>query len=154
MRHIDLRKKVRSLARDFNETIFRQTDITLFLNEGIDRFVQVLPELSNIPYLVADEDAVEIIPREYVHLLCNYCVSRLFSQDERHYEASTFMNEFEVKLSEFHEKVLNGEIILIDPASGEQIETNLPVDYVVDNYYFGTGEFDSEDIDEGVEGVK
>lgn len=145
-----LRLKVRSLARDFNNSIFRQEDIDMFLNEGIDRFIQVLPELSNIPYLVSENDIVQIIPREYVNLLASYSVSRLFMQDERHYEATTFMNEFELKLDEFRQKVENGEIELVDPTTGEPIEKIYPEDYVTDNYFYKTGKTDSDD---GVEGV-
>src|SRR5690606_8327107 len=110
--------KVRAHARDFNNTIFRQEDIVMFANEAIDRFIQVLPQLNNIPYLENDEDIVQIIPREYVHVLSTYAVARLFMQDERHYEATTFMNEFELKLAEFKEKVENGEIVLTDPETG------------------------------------
>lgn len=142
--------KVRSLARDFNNTIFRQEDITLFANEGIDRFIQVLPELNNIPYLMNEDDIVQIIPREYTGLLATYSVSRLFMQDERHYEATTFMNEFETKLAEFKEKVDNGEIELTDPTTGQPIEKIYPEDYVTDNYFYGTS---GSDDDEGVEGV-
>lgn len=130
-----LRAKVRSHARDFNNTIFRQEDIDLFLNEGIDRFIQVLPQLSNVPYMVGENDVVQVIPREYVHLLSNYAVSRLFSQDERHYEATTFMNEFEAKLDEFKQKVENGEIELIDPDTGLPLDTDIAVDYVTNAYY-------------------
>lgn len=136
MNHAQLRLKVRSLARDFNNTIFRQEDITMFLNEGIDRFIQVIPELNNIPYLDADDDLVNIIPREYVHLLASYAVSRLFSQDERHYEATTFMNEYEAKLDEFKQKVENEEITLVDPDTGEQINKVYDVDYVNDTYFY------------------
>lgn len=126
---------VRAHARDFNETIFRKSDITMFINEGIDRVIQVLPQLENIPYLVDDVDIVELIPREYIHLLANYSTSRLMSQDERHYEASTLMNEFEHKLADFKEKVENGEIEIIDPDTGLPLEADYKTDYVVDNYF-------------------
>lgn len=131
----ELHSKVRSHGRDFNKTIFRAEDITMFLNEGIDRFAQVMPMLTNVPYLYADDDEVEMIPKEYVHLLANYAIARLMMQDERHYEATTFMNEFELKLGEFKEKVENGEAKLIDPITGEQLDTSLDVDYVTNQYY-------------------
>lgn len=157
MRLIDLVNKTRVHARDFNATIFRKEDIVLFINEAIDRFIQVLPQLSNMPYLYNDEDIMEMIPREYVHLLTNYAVSRLYAQDERHYEASTMMNEFEVKLEEFRQKVENGEITINDPTTGEPISITLPTDYVVDNYFTkknGHVSGVNADIDEGVEGVE
>lgn len=131
----ELHAKVRSHGRDFNKTIFRAEDITMFLNEGIDRFAQVMPMLTNVPYLHADDDEVEMIPKEYTHLLANYAIARLMMQDERHYEATTFMNEFELKLGEFKEKVENGEAKLIDPITGEQLDTSLDVDYVTNQYY-------------------
>lgn len=131
----NLRIKVRAHARDFNNTIFRTQDIDLFLNEGIDRIIQVIPQLVNMSYLENEDDMVEIIPREYSHMLATYATSRLFGQDERHYEATTFMNEFELKLNEFKEKVQNGEVILLDPITGENLETDLPMDYVSDVYF-------------------
>jgi hypothetical protein len=133
-----LRTKVRAHARDFNNTIFRQEDIDLFLNEGIDRIIQVLPQLNNISYLVDEGDVVNIIPREYSHLLASYAVARLFSQDERHYEATNFMNEFETKISELKTAIENRDVKLIDPDSGEELILDLEVDYVTDNYFTGT----------------
>jgi hypothetical protein len=129
-------QSVRSYARDFNGTIFREEDISLFLNEGIDRIKQVLPMLNNMPYLFNDEDFPGHIPIEYHHLLSVYAVARLFSQDERHYESATYMNEFEVKLDEFVSKVENGDVLLLDPETGEDLfANNHNVDYVVDNYF-------------------
>lgn len=144
--------KVRRHARDFNETIFRKEDIVDFINEAIDRIIQVIPQLQNMSYLLHDDDVVGLLPREYVHLLANYSVARLFSQDERHYEATTFMNEFEVKLAEFQERLSNGEIEIIDPVTGEPIDNNIPVDYVRNDYFFNRRSLN--DIDKGVEGVE
>jgi len=151
MNLLDLEKRVRAHARDFNNTIFRKTDIVLFINEGIDRFAQVIPELSNVPYLVVDTDDVKVIPKAYIHLLANYTTSRLFNQDERHYEATTLMNEFELKLEEFKEKVRDDKIVLLDYETGEPIEEVSKEDYVFDNYFFSTG--DTSDPDDGVEGI-
>lgn len=131
----NLHLKVRSHARDFNETIFRKDDITMFLNEAIDRIIQVMPQLNNLPYFELDEDVLPILPREYNHLLANYAVARLFMQDERHYEGTTFMNEFEVKLAEFKEKVDNSEIELIDPETGTPLDMSIPIDYVTNAYF-------------------
>lgn len=141
--------QVRSYSRDFNGTIFREEDIILFANEGVDRIVQVFPILSNMPYLVEKEDFPGHIPLSYHHLLSIYSVSRLFSQDERHYEATNYMNEFEIKLEEFKEKVDNGEVQLRDPETGEVLEGSLGTDYVVDNYFLPNrrkrGNFDTFD---------
>lgn len=149
MKLLDLEKRVRAHARDFNSTIFRKTDIVMFLNEGIERFTQELPELSDIPHLVTDTDEVKYIPKPYIHLLANYATSRLFSQDERHYEATTMMNEFEMKLSDFVSKVNDGRIVLVDD-DGNELASAEKDDYVSDNYFYGTGSFDDDD---GVEGV-
>lgn len=150
----DLHARVRAYARDFNNSIFRKEDITAFLNEGIDRIIEVLPQLSNMAYLEGDEDVVQIIPREYNYLLAVYATARLFLQDERFYESTTYMNEFETKLDEFRTKVLNGEITLFDPTTNEPLEPDtLPVDYVTDNYFFKRGQ-DLTDVDEGVEEVE
>lgn len=146
-----LREKVRVHGRDFNNTIFRQSDIDLFINEGIDRIIQIMPQLSNIPYLVNDNDIVQIIPREYTHMLSVYSVGRLMAQDERHYEATNFMNEFEAKLEELREKVLTGEVMLIDPETGQPIDISLSNDSVTNNYYYDSSL--SYDVDNGVGGL-
>lgn len=146
-----LRDRVRVHGRDFNNTIFRTSDIDLFINEGIDRIIQIMPQLSNIPYLVSNDDIVQIIPREYAHMLSVYSVSRLMAQDERHYEATAFMNEFETKLAELFEKVANGDVVLTDPETGKPIDISLPTDHVVDNYFYDA--ISGEDIDDGVEGL-
>lgn len=153
MRHVDLRNKVRVHGRDFNNTIFRTEDITLYLNEAIDRVIQIMPQLSNIPYLDGDNDIVQVIPREYTHLVANYAAARLFAQDERHYEATTFMNEFELKLAEFKEKVDNGDIVLTDPDTGQELLPDTRTDTVVNVYYRTKGK-NAYDYDEGVEGVE
>lgn len=152
MNLLQLEKRVRAHARDFNSTIFRKTDIVTFINEAIDRFAQVIPELSDVPHLVTDSDEVKIIPKAYVHLLANYATARLFSQDERHYEATVLMNEFELKIDEFHSKIEDGTITLIDPSTGESIDSIGKEDYVTDNYFYGSSS--SSDTDDGVEGVE
>lgn len=130
-----LHETVRSHVRDFNDTILRKSDITLFINEAIDRVIQVLPQLENIPYLENDEDVVELIPREYIHLLASYATARLMAQDERHYEAGTFMNEFEHKLVDLKEKVDNGEVVIIDPDTGEPLLPEYNTEYVANTYF-------------------
>ena len=130
----DLSSKVRVHARDFNHTIFRQSDITMFLNEGIDRFQQTFPQLPEIPYLLFDTSEVEIIPKNYIHLLANYSVSRLFAQDERQYEATTQMNEFEIKLNELKSQVESGEVVFLD-LTGVAISDDSKLDYVTDVYF-------------------
>lgn len=102
----------------------------------------------------------ELIPEEYQHLLAVYSASRCFGQDERHYQASNLMNEFEIKLNEFKLAVENGEITLTD-GDGNAIEITNVVDYVDLEEYWGVGKegyfTDEDDIfdeDKGVEGVE
>lgn len=130
MNRLKLVQRTRTLTRDFSNSIFRETDIIDFINEGISRFIQVLPELKNTPKLLVNEQEPKPIPEQYQHILAVYSASRCFSQDERHYQATTLMNEFEVKLEEFKQAVLNGDVVLVDE-DGNPIENeNNTVEYV------------------------
>lgn len=152
--------RVRSITRDFTSSIFREADIINFIDEGIDRFKQVLPELTGLTYLYQKTSEPSLIPSQYQHLLAVYSASRCFGQDERHYQASNLMNEFEIKLNEFKLAVENGEITLTD-GDGNAIEITNVVDYVDLEEYWGVGKegyfTDEDDIfdeDKGVEGVE
>lgn len=123
-------RRVRSITRDFSNSIFREQDIIDFINEGIDRFKQLIPELESLEYLVAKNETPSLIPSQYISLLAIYSSSRCFTQDERHYQASTLMNEFEIKLEDLRNKIENGEITIIDPETGEVIENDYDIDYV------------------------
>lgn len=130
MRRLELIRRVRSMTRDFSNSIFREQDIVDFLNEGIDRVVQILPKLKGMEYLLAQEQKVILMPREYQHILAVYATSRCFSQDEGHYQASTLMNEFEVKLDELKLAIENGDIVITD-SDGNVIEDgDGTIDYV------------------------
>lgn len=135
MRRIDLTKRVRSFTRDFSNSIFREEDIIDFLNEGIERFQQVIPQLEGLQYLDSNDSVPTMIPPRYQHLLAVYATSRCFNQDERHYQASTYMNEFETKLDELKGKVESGEVEIIDPDTGEPVVVDIPPDYVNDTYF-------------------
>lgn len=142
--------RVRSLTRDFSNSIFRETDIIDFINEGIDRIKQTIPELTNVPYLLTSTQKPILLPEQYHHLLAIYSTARCFSQDERHYQASTFMNEFEVKLEELRVGIENGQIIIRD-SNGDIVSNDLPIDYVNLKPYWNDNK--NKDLDEGVEGV-
>ena len=149
----DLIKRVRSLTRDFSNSIFRQEDIVNYINEAIDRFVQTIPEMSTLGYLLVDSTEPLLIPKQYQHLLSVYSASRCFGQDERHYQATSFMNEFENKLDELKIKLEIGEIKLINPVTGlAVVRGSLATDYVVDNYFYN-GRSKHVDLDTGVGGV-
>lgn len=135
MNRLYLIARVRSLTRDFSNSIFREADIVAFLNEGVERFKQTIPQFRN--EVVLDNNNAEplLIPNYYHHILSVYASARCFSQDERHYQATTLMNEFEVKLEELKSKIESGEIIIKDPETGEDITTTNTTDYVYDNYF-------------------
>lgn len=149
MNRTELVLRVRSLTRDFNGSIFRESDIQDYLNEAIERVMQVIPELSGMTLLKNPTDEPIILPTPYHSLLASYSASRCYMQDERHYQSTTFMNEFETKLDEFKLAVENGRIILKDVA-GNVIVPFDSEDYVVDNYFNVSAPID---LDDGVEGV-
>lgn len=153
MNRTQLVKRVRSLTRDFTSSIFREEDIVDFLNEGIDRVKQIFPELNTIPYLLLAEDEPKIIPSQYHSLLALFATGRCFAQDERHYQATQNMNEFETKLDEFRLAVEGGRIILKDEL-GSIIEPFDSEDYVTDNYFKRYEMSESFDLplDEDLEG--
>lgn len=152
MKRVELIRRVRNLTRDLSNSIFREEDIIDYLNEGVNRCKQILPELKGMKKLVDQMQEVEILPEEYHDLLSAFSASRCFSQDERHYQATTFMNEFETKMQELQVKVQNGEVVLVGtdgipvPTSGSSTE------YVRDIYFSKSSSF--SDFDEGVEGVE
>lgn len=149
MKRSDIIARVRALTRDFSNSIFREQDIIDFINEGINRFKQIIPELKSTPKLLFREQEPYPIPEEYHHLLAVYASSRCFSQDERHYQATTLMNEFEVKLEELQSAIQAGNIIITDE-DGNPIEAgNNKIDYVDLEAYWGKRNIE----DSGVEGV-
>lgn len=135
MKRLDLVRRVRALTRDFSNSIFREEDVIDFINEGIERFQQVIPQLENLPYLLSNDSEPEMIPARYQHLLAVYATSRCFNQDERHYQASTYMNEFETKLDDMKSKIEAGEVNILDPETGEPILAEHAPDYVTDTYF-------------------
>ena len=150
MNRLQIVQRVRALTRDFSNSIFRENDIVDFINEGINRFKQIVPELDGLEELYTNTHIPSLIPPQYRHLLAVYSASRCFSQDERHYQATTLMNEFEVKLDELKNKIENGEVQIVDD-EGNTVTGDVPVDYVNMGPYWGVGT--SKDIDLGVDGV-
>lgn len=150
MNRADLIRRVRAYTRDLSSTIFRNVDIVDFINEGVERIKMRVPQLLTIPDLVSDDSTPLPLPSQYHALIAVYGASRCFSQDERHYQASTLMNEFETKLEELLNAINNGEVTIVD-GDGNPIVGNNSVDYVTVEY-FATNN-DDDDIDLGVEGV-
>jgi hypothetical protein len=147
---LKLIQRVRTITRDFNNSIFRENDIIDFINEGVNRCKQVIPEFSGMTELYANTHVPTLLPDEYHYLLAVYSASRCFGQDERHYQASNYMNEFESKLDELYSKIQNGEVTIKD-SSGNVITVDNDVDYVDTSDYFGKY---NNDVDLGVEGVR
>lgn len=138
MNRLQITQRVRALTRDFTNSIFRENDIIDFINEGINRFKQVIPELKNLETLHANTAEPTLIPIQYRHLLALYSASRCFGQDERHYQATTLMNEFEIKLEELNTKIQGGDIVIVD-ADGNVVTSDINVDYVDLKPYWGIG---------------
>lgn len=136
MNRLQIIQRVRSLTRDFTNTVFRENDIIDYINEGIDRFAQVIPELQGLEYLLTNTQEPSLIPRQYQHLLAVYATSRCFNQDERHYQATTYMNEFEVKLEELKQAIEAGSVVITD-AEGNEVSGNINIDYVNLEPYWG-----------------
>ena len=103
---------VRDNLRDFSGTIIRSSTIYRYINEGIDRIGQVLPELAEMEYLTGDEQVPDELPRRYHQLLVFYASGRCFDQDENSYQAVQYMNECEVKLEELRYAVDCGDVVL------------------------------------------
>lgn len=150
MKRLELMNRVRSLTRDFNKTAFRDLDVIAYINEGVGRMQQIIPQLNQMIELTYDEAEPIVLPKSYHHLLAVYCSSRLFAQDERFHQASTLMNEFETKMNELLMSLTNGELVAKNP-DGTTVDVSLKPFYVKNNYFDMRNK--DYDKDEGVEGV-
>lgn len=148
MNRTQLISMVRSNARDFTNSIFRESDIILYINEGIDRVKQVIKECKPMVQLTSPTQSPIILPEEYHSLLALYSTSRCFSQDESSYRAVSFMNEFEAKLDELKQDVQSGDVVLVD-GTGIEIESAYEPEYVDLESYWGKSTTDL--LEEAVE---
>lgn len=135
MNREELVARVRNYVRDTTASIFTQKDINNYLNEAIDR-VKNIPALRGMKHLLQDKDSPILLPEEYHYLLAVYGASRCFSQDERHYQATVFMNEFENKLDDLKTKIESDEVKILD-SNGKPVLNKLDVEYVKDVYFLG-----------------
>lgn len=130
-------EKLTAIARrnlnDKDGSIFTKDDIEYYINEAIDRF-KSNTFFKDEQYLEALDNEPIYIPEQYHHLLAVYSSARLFAQDERHYQSTTFMNEFEVKFEELLTKIESGEIEVTD-GSGNVVEADYEEDYVTNVYF-------------------
>jgi hypothetical protein len=147
---MDLRNIILNTKRhlnDINSGIFSDDDLKYFINECINR-IKMYPYFIDMVELVANSDEPIILPPHTHNLITFYAASRCFFQDERFYEATNFMNDFEYKLEELVQKVESGDIVLRD-AEGAAIDISsfYVEDYVQDDYF--APNYNIED-DEGV----
>jgi hypothetical protein len=126
--------RVRSLTRDFSGTTFRLEDVLDFLNEGIDRLRQLFPVFENMMFLDNDSDEPTLLPVPYHSVLALFATARLFAQDDRAYQATTFMNEFELKVDELRVGIDEGRFIIKD-LNGIALDNGNGAFYVEDNYF-------------------
>jgi len=140
--------RVRAYTNEKTTVIFTEAHVTNFLNEGIDR-IQIIPELVGMDYLVLLDDVPALLPARYHYMLSVYATARCFEQDERHYEATNKMNEFETKLEELQGEIANGNVTIVD-GDGNAVTATYNVDYVQDTYF---AESTDSDDDSGVEGL-
>lgn len=151
MNRMLLIQRVRNLTRDLSNAIFREIDIIDYINESIDRIKQVIPELVGMQYLTSNEDSPSFLPSHYHHLIAIYATSRCFGQDERHYQATNFMNEFETKMDDLKSEISNGQVVIKD-AQGIPVVLQHASAYVSDNYFASRRGI--IDFDDGVEGLE
>lgn len=135
MNIVSIRERSRSLVRDLAGGYFSDTDLRLYANEAIDRIKQIIPELRGMKNIQTPADQIIILPEEWQHLISVYVAARLCTQDERFYQATTFMNEFELKLSELKSSIEAGETILVDPKTNKAIPLHIVHESVKNVYY-------------------
>lgn len=129
----ELVSRVRSYTRDTTGTLFTLSDVKCFINEGIDKLRQI-KVLEGMEYLESDTDIPDLLPSQYHYSLAVYSASRCFSQDEQHYLAQTFMEEFLGLYSLIELGIKEGTIVIIG-SDGEQISSDDEFDGVVDVYF-------------------
>jgi hypothetical protein len=151
MNRLLLIQRVRNLTRDLSNAIFREIDIIDYINESIDRIKQVMPELIGMSHLTSNEDVPAFLPAHYHHLIAVYATSRCFGQDERHYQATNFMNEFETKIDDLKNEISNGQVVIVD-GQGKPVIVQYASNYVNDNYFASRKGI--IDLDNGVEGLE
>ena len=129
----DLVTRVRSYTRDTTGTLFELTDIENFINEGIDKLKQI-KALETMATLTSDEQSVDLLPPQYHYCLAVYSASRCFSQDEQHYLAQTFAEEFNGLYDLIELGIKEGTIVIVD-ASGNIINNDTSMDGVTNVYF-------------------
>lgn len=133
MNLMELIAKVRRYTRDLTGSLFTTEDVQDFCNEGINR-LRAIPELKNMVELQTHTDVVTLLPNQYHYFISLYGASRCFTQDEQHYQAEQFMNEFESKVFQLEKDIASGNVEIKDNNGNTIVDTSR-MDYV-DNTYF------------------
>lgn len=129
----DLISRIRSYTRDTTGTLFSLTDLQDFINEGIDKLKQI-KSLENMNYLKNNEDVPNLLPPQYHYSLAVYGASRCFSQDEQHYLAQTFAEEFNGLYDLIELGIKEGTIVISDE-QGNQVNDSNSFDGVTNVYF-------------------
>ena len=129
----ELIDRVHNYTNDTTGTLFPSTIVKGFINEAIDRLKQI-KELEAMSYLNSDSDTPELLPNCYHYILAVYGASRCFSQDEQHYQAQTYMDEFMGLFSLVELGIKEGTISIYDE-NGQIIRDTHEPDGV-ENVYF------------------
>lgn len=133
MNLMELIAKVRRYTRDLTGSLFTSEDAQDFCNEGIQR-LRAIPELKNMVELQTSTDAVILLPNQYHYFIALYGASRCFTQDEQHYQAEQFMNEFETKVFTLERDIASGNVEITDN-NGNVIVDSSRNDYVKEEYF-------------------
>lgn len=130
----DLVRMTRVYCRDNNANMFTDTNIIMFLNQGIDRLRQY-KMFQGMSHLSNGTDEVTYLPEQYHYLLALFASSRCYDTDERFYEGIEKRNEFESSFSELINEIESGNIVISTP-EGETVEA-FPsyIEYVKDAYF-------------------
>lgn len=127
----------RVYARDNNSFMFTDANITMFLNQAIDRLAQY-PIFKNMPYLSTEEPNVYFLPRQYHYILALFASARCYDSDERFYEGTEKRNEFEQFMDNMLAEIESGNLIIYDKDGIVVENTANYMDYVTDEYYGAT----------------
>lgn len=133
MNLLELISKVRRYTRDTTGSLFTTEDVTDFCNEGIDR-LKAIPELKGMRRLQSNMDEVNLLPEHYQYFISLFGASRCFTQDEQHYQAEQFMNEFESKVFQLERDIASGVVEITD-ANGSIVVDASRLDYILDSYF-------------------
>ena len=133
----ELIERVHNYTNDTTGTLFPSSIVKGFVNEAIDKLKQI-KELEGMTYLTSDSDVPKLIPSYYHYILSVYGASRCFSQDEQHYQAQTYMDEFLNAFSLLELGIKEGNIIITDELGNLVTGVN-DFDYVTDVYFKGSG---------------